>query len=215
MSLKADIAAAVKKHGVPRDTGPAKKNYTEKMSVAICFAVAAELRRLGLAKVKAPTGTDKQFMGGYGTKGVDVYLSDEKHGLMLSSGTKGVVFSVSKNLKNRYRDMAVEALELHKRFVFAVCGHLLFLGASEAGGANKAFGTVLNEAVTLLDGISGRERVDEAPEIYEEMGILLFDPGKPSTVDLAPKRVPVELQAATYCKRMVQRFKKRNPFYFK
>ncbi len=54
-------------------------------------------------------------MGGYGTKGVDVYLSDEKHGLLLTSGVKGPVFDPRKNLKNRYRDMVMEALELHRR----------------------------------------------------------------------------------------------------
>ncbi|MCC7495766.1 MAG: hypothetical protein IT204_25670 [Fimbriimonadaceae bacterium] len=40
-------------------------------------------------------------MGGYGTKGVDSYLVDEKHGLLLSAGTKGLLFDVRKSLKNR------------------------------------------------------------------------------------------------------------------
>jgi hypothetical protein len=42
-------------------------------------------------------------MGGYGPKGVDVYLADERHGPLLTSGVMGLVFDPRKNLKNRYR----------------------------------------------------------------------------------------------------------------
>jgi hypothetical protein len=175
--------------------------------------VAAQLRELGLAGARAPQGRDKQFMGGYGTKGVDVYLSDEKHGLLLTSGIKGIMFDVPKNLKNRYRDIVMEALELHKRFPYAVCGHLLFLSASEAARPSKAFGTVLGEAVALLSGITGRVRPDEAPEVYEGIGVLLFQPGEPESVNLSPDGVPTDLQANSYCQRLVDSFRVRNPFY--
>jgi len=190
-----------------------KKNYTEALSHAVTAAVAEEFRRAGLRGVKAPQGRDKQFMGGYGTKGVDAYLADEKHGLLLSSGTKGILYDVPKNLKNRYRDMVMEALELHKRFPYAVCGHLLFLGKSEAGRPSKSFGTVLGEAVALLGGISGRNRPDEPPELYEVVGIVLLEPGEPESLDLYPPGVPEDLQGGRYVDRMVRRFRVRNPFY--
>ena len=90
-------------------------------------------------------------MGGYGTKGVDAYVSDEKHGLLLSSGTKGILFDVRKNLKNRYRDVVMEALELHKRFPYAVCGHLFFLGRDDAMERSIAFGTVLAACRTKFE----------------------------------------------------------------
>lgn len=190
-----------------------RKNYTEQVSQALSELMAAELARLGLVGARAPRGRDKQFMGGYGTKGVDVYLSDEKHGLLMASGTKGILYDVPKNLKNRYRDMVMEALELHRRFPYAVCGHLLFLGRSEAARPSRAFGSVLAEAVVLLSGISGRKRPDEAPEVYETMGILLLDPGDPSSLDLAPPAVPEALRAATYPQRLVESFRRRNPFF--
>jgi hypothetical protein len=109
--------------------------------------------------------------------------------------------------------MVMEALELHKRFPYAVCGHLLFLSASEAMRPNKAFGNVLGEAVALLTNISGRLRPDEPPEIYEAMGILLFEPGSGVAVDLAPQGIPEDLMAATYCERLVKAFQRRNPFF--
>lgn len=119
MSLREQVVAAVKSVTPPgRDaSGGDKKNYTEALSHRISEIVADELKTQGLTNIRAPgKGRDKQFMGGYGTKGVDVYLSDEKHGLILTSGVKGLVYDARKNLKNRYRDMAIEALELHKRF---------------------------------------------------------------------------------------------------
>ncbi len=208
-----DAVSAVSAPG-PNAVGADKKNYTEVLSHRISTAVAAELRSKGLAKVCAPgRGPDKQFMGGYGTKGVDVYLSDEKHGLLLTSGVKGLVFDPGKNLKNRYRDMVMEALELHKRFPYAVCGHLLFLGKSESLGSGSKFGTYLGEAVALLSTISERQRPEDAPELYETMGILLLDPGEPDSVELKPPGVPTELCAATYCDRLVRIFQSRNPFY--
>ena len=100
------LSEAVADIGPPGASGGEKKNYTEKISAALTTLVAARLRELGLREARAPQrGRDKQFMGGYGTKGVDAYVSDEKHGLLLSSGTKGILFDVRKNLKNRYRDM--------------------------------------------------------------------------------------------------------------
>lgn len=191
-----------------------KKNYTEALSHQISRLLAQELRDLGLNGTLAPTGgRDKSFMGGYGTKGVDVYLSDEKHGLLLTSGVKGLVFDPRKNLKNRYRDMVMEALELHRRFPFAVCGHLFFLGKTESARSSKKFGTVLGEAGVLMSGISYRRLPTDAPELYEEIGIVLFDPGNPESVDFAPAEVPTSLHATTYAARLVDAFNRRNPFY--
>lgn len=191
----------------------AKKNYTERVSHDLTEVVAQELRDLGLSGVRAPKGRDKQFMGGYGTKGVDAYLADERHGLLLTSGTKGILFDVRKNLKNRYRDIVMEALELHKRFPYAVCGHLLFLGQSDVARPSRNFGTVLGEAVALMSAIVGRQRPDEAAEVYEVLGILTLEPGDPGSLDLAPAGVPPHLCALGYCERLAERFRLRNPFY--
>lgn len=214
MDLRSELSKVVSAVRAPAASasGAEKKNYTERLSQELTELIARRLQDLGLPKVRAPHGRDKQFMGGYGTKGVDVYLSDEKHGLLLTSGTKGIVFDVKKNLKNRYRDMVMEALELHKRFPYAVCGHLLFLGQQESARISHAFGTVLGEAQALLAGITGRARPDEAPEVYEAMGILLIEPGKPGSVDLHPSGVPDHLSASTYCERLVETFRRRNPF---
>lgn len=215
MLLKDEFSKALAKIPAAGDSGADRKNYTEKASAAFTGLIAARLRNLGLRGARAPErGPDKQFMGGYGTKGVDVYLSDEKHGLLLSSGTKGLLFDVRKNLKNRYRDMVMETLELHKRFPYAVCGHLLFLGRDDAMKSSNAFGTVLGEAVALLKGITGRIRPDDSAELYEVMGILLLEPGDPSSVDLRPKGVPDHLTAEAYCERLVDAFRQRNPFLF-
>ena len=198
----------------PRASGPDKKNYTEKLSRAMSTVVAAELRELGLVNARYPErGPDKQFMGGYGTKGVDVFLADDKHGLLLTSGTKGLLYDPRKNLKNRYRDMVMEALELHKRFPFAVCGHLFFLGKREAYLPSKRFGTVIGEAVALLSMINDRERPEDAPELYETMGILVLEPGDASSMELSPSGVPPDLAAAGYLERLVAIFYRRNPFY--
>ena len=151
-------------------------------------------------------------MGGYGTKGVDVYLSDEKHGLLLTSGVKGLVFDPRKNLKNRYRDMVMEALELHRRFPYAVCGHLFFLGKSESARPSKKFGTVLGEAAVLMSGISDRRLPTDAPELYEAMGIMMFNQGDPESLDMAPGEVAPSLHAATYARRLADAFNRRNPF---
>lgn len=216
MTLRAEIQAALRTLEAPPSgaSGPTKKNYTEKLSHLIAATVAEELRTLGLTHVRAPVGGhDRQFMGGYGTKGVDVYLSDEKHGLLLTSGVKGLVFDPRKNLKNRYRDMVMEALELHKRFPYAVCGHLFFLGHTEAHYGSKRFGNVLGEAISLLSLISGRHRPDEPPELYETMGILLLESGDPESVDISPQQVPEELRAEAYCQRLWRHFTARNPFY--
>lgn len=211
-----DIRRAVT--AVPWDIGKSsrveKKNHTERLSHSFSRIIAEHLRHAGLGGVKAALGgPDKSFMGGYGPKGVDVYLSDEKHGLLLTSGVKGLLFDPAKNLKNRYRDMVMEALELHKRFPYAVCGHLFFIGKSESSRRSRKFGTVLGEAVALLQNIAGRSRPDEPPELYEAIGIMVMDPGDPESVDLAPRLVPEHLHAVTYCERLVEIFHRRNPFF--
>ncbi len=71
----------------------------------------------------------------------------------------------------------------------------------------------LGEAAALLGGISGRRRPEDAPELYEVVGVVLFDPGEPSSLDLFPEGVPTELQGGHYVRQMVERFRLRNPFY--
>lgn len=211
----AGLADMVRNRERPIDgaLGGIKKNYTEALSHSIARLLARELNGMGLTGTTAPSGRDKSFMGGYGPKGVDVYLSDEKHGLLLTSGVKGLVFDPRKNLKNRYRDMVMEALELHRRFPYAVCGHFFFLGKTASACSSKKFGTVLGEAAVLLSGIAKRRLPTDAPELYEEIGILLLDPGDADSLDLAPQSVPPELHAATYPQRLVDAFNRRNPFY--
>lgn len=78
MSLETSVAEALRSLPAPPAdaAGAAKKNYTEALSHRISTALAGELRAKGLAGARAPgQGHDKQFMGGYGSKGVDVYLS--------------------------------------------------------------------------------------------------------------------------------------------
>ena len=216
MSLQTRIIEVVSSVNPPPDDAPGgqKKNYTEAISHRISQAIAAELEDRGLKGVRSPgKGRDKQFMGGYGTKGVDAYLSDEKHGLLLTSGVKGLIYDPRKNLKNRYRDMVMEALELHKRFPYAICGHLFFLGKTESQASSKRFGTVLGEAVALLSLISGRRRPEDSPELYETMGIVLLDPGRPESIELSAPDIPDALHAEGYCDRLVELFHGRNPFY--
>jgi hypothetical protein len=211
-----ELATLIRGRERPPDdaSGGDKKNYTEALSHGISRILAAELRTLGLADALAPeSGRDRSFMGGYGPKGVDVYLSDEKHGLLLTSGVKGLVFDPRKNLKNRYRDMVMEALELHRRFPYAVCGHLFFLGKTESALPSKKFGTVLGEAGILMSGIAQRRLPTDAPELYEEIGVVLFDPGGADSLDLAPASLPAELHAINYPQRLFDAFNRRNPFY--
>ena len=64
------------------------------------------------------------------------------------------------------------------------------------------------------DAPGGRKKnYTEAPELYEEMGIVLFDPEDPDSLNLAPENVPATLHADTYAKRLVGAFNRRNPFY--
>ncbi len=57
----------------------------------IAAVIVNEMRTLGPAGIRCPrSGRDKQFMGGYRANGVDTY-SDEEHGLILSSGVKGLL----------------------------------------------------------------------------------------------------------------------------
>jgi len=215
MDLRSRLVQIVQDEKPPAQdaSGAEKKNYTEKLSHAISRALAEQLKDCGLARIRSsPPGGGTQFMGGYGTKGVDVYLSDEKHGLILTSGVKGLLFDIRKNLKNRYRDKVMEALELHKRFPYAVCGHLLFLGKSEAFKKSQRFGNVLAEAVALLDLITGRRRPEDAAELYEAMGIVLLEPGDPQSIDMAPREVPEQLRADGYCERLIRLLRRRNPF---
>ena len=215
MPLEERMKELIRKTDPPStDEQAGKKNYTERLSHRFSDLIADEIRTMGLPDTKAPgSGHDRQFMGGYGTKGVDVFLSDEKHGLLLTSGVKGLLFDPRKNLKNRYRDMAMEALELHKRFPYAICGHFFFMGRDEVMLPSRRFGTVLGEAVALLSLISGRNRPDDVPEIYETIGIALFNPGEPESLDTSAESIPENLHAANYCDRLVRAFNARNPFY--
>jgi len=211
-----DIQQAVAACGVPlSDTasGAERKNYTEKLSHALSAACLSEFKRVGLSAAQMPSrGRDKQFMGGLGPKGVDIYVADEKHGLLLSSGTKGLMFDVRKNLLNRFRDMVAESLELHMRFPYAVCGHVFFVDAEACRTPARLHGTVLRRIVMLLDGVSGRRLPADPPEVYEHIALLLVNP-REGTVEIQPADVPESLQFCSYSERMLRSFEQRNPFY--
>jgi hypothetical protein len=70
MSLKDEIARIVADtESVSDDSdGGEKKNYTELLSNKITSLIAKRFQEQGLSAVRAPSGRDKQFMGGYGTK---------------------------------------------------------------------------------------------------------------------------------------------------
>ncbi len=158
-------------------SGSLRKNYTEKVSHAFSRVCAVEFRTDGLTRAQGTgAGRDKQFMGGLGPKGVDVYVADEKHGLLLSSGTKGILFDVRKNLLNRFRDLVTEALELHMRFPYAVCGHVLFVDAQARSTEARLHGTVLRRIVVLLEGVSGRRAPADPNEIYEQLALVPVNP---------------------------------------
>lgn len=193
--------------------GKDKKNYTERLSHAYSEVFAAEFRRAGLSEARVPErGRDRQFMGGLGPKGVDVYVADEKHGLLLSAGAKGLLHDVRKNLLNRFRDMVAEALELHMRFPYAVCGHVLFIDAEARALPTASGGTVLQRVVTLLEGASGRRVPADPPQVYEHLALLLLSPADGS-VETQPDDVPALLHYTSYFDRMRQTFVQRNPFY--
>jgi len=151
-------------------------------------------------------------MGGLGPKGVDVYVANEKHGLILSSGTKGLVYDVRKNLLNRFRDIVAESLELHMRFPYAVCGHVFFVDAAARDVASRLHGTVLNRIATLLQGIEGRRSPADPPETYEQLSLapLILAEGR---IEMQPPDLPDTLHLHTYCDRMLVAFGQRNPFY--
>jgi hypothetical protein len=210
------IEAALSSCGAPpaADAGGAdKKNYTERLSHALSQVCLAEFVSAGVTAARLPTrGRDKQFMGGLGPKGVDLYVADEKHGLLLSSGTKGLMYDVRKNLLNRFRDMVAEALELHMRFPYAVCGHVLFIDSSARETPARLHGTVLQRIVVLLDGIASRRVPADPPELYEQVSLLLLFPSR-GTAEIAPSDVPESLHFRTYFDRMLRSFEQRNPFY--
>lgn len=64
-----------------------------------------------------------------------------------------------------------------------------------------------------MSNIAKRQLPTDAPELYEEIGIALFDPGDADSLDLAPACLPTELHANNYPQRLLDSFNRRNPFY--
>jgi len=194
-------------------TGSERKNYTERLSHLLSAACLSELHRVGLSAARLPArGKDKQFMGGLGPKGVDVFVADERHDPLLSSGTKGLMFDVRKNLLNRFRDMVAESLELHMRFPYAVCGHVFFIHSDARNTPARLHGTVLQRITTLLEGVTGRRLPADPPELYEHIALLLLDPSQ-CMAEVDPPDIPELLRFCTYPERMLRSFEQRNPFY--
>lgn len=88
-----------------------------------------------------------------------------------------------------------------------------FPSRTESVLPSKKFGTVLGEAAVLTSRIANRRLPTDAPELYVEIGIALFDPGDADSLDLAPKWVPPEMHAATHPQRLVNTSNRRNPLY--
>lgn len=122
--------------------------------------------------------------------------------------TEALSHRVSDILADELRTLGLTGVEFH-----AKGRDKQFMGRDEALREEKKFGSVLAKATALFTSITGRERPEDAPELYETAGILLIQPGDPDSVDLAPQGVPKELQAEGYCQRLVDTFRVRNPFF--
>jgi hypothetical protein len=119
----------------PGDTAnrETKKRYSEQVSRVVALAIAAELRRRGLAGARpteggldSKSGAERRMAGGIGAKKVDVTWSTEETGLLVAFSIKSINFRDSKtnnfqkNLTNRRGDLLFESITLHRRFPYSV-----------------------------------------------------------------------------------------------
>ncbi|MBI3979648.1 MAG: hypothetical protein HY331_15820 [Chloroflexi bacterium] len=167
---------------IPLDTASqtAKKRYSELLSKALAFEVAAGLRDTGFRNVKPLRGQpgEKEFQGGLGPKRVDVSYADERHGLLLAVSIKTIcVRPYGKNLKNRFGDLCTEAITLHMRFPYSVVCALFAMpeDADQDTTPQRRIST-FQQAGMLMGTISGRADYAAAGEKFEDVTMMLFRP---------------------------------------
>lgn len=209
---------------IPSDSFPSdsKKRYSEVLSKFLAEEIADGLRSSGFPTVKPDRDGvgEKAFYGGLGSKKVDVSYSDERHGLMLAVSVKTICAPpFGKNLKNRFGDMCTEAITLHMRFPYSVvCGLFAFpVSADEDISKGRPIST-FRRATRLFATISGRREHTDAPEKFENVTMMLFQPADGSStspwIKLIDSETEVELSEEEYFGRLGKMFSVRNPHMF-
>lgn len=172
----------------PSAAARAKGNYSERMSAALAYALAEELRTLGLADARpAPvgvlggSGAERRMAGGIGAKKVDVSWSTESSGLLFGMSIKTINFRDSatgnfqKNLTNRRGDMLFEAVTLHRRFPYAVLFGLLCLDAQAEHDETGRRKSTFSNTHPRLRLFTGRNDPAGRDEQFERFFVALVD----------------------------------------
>lgn len=196
-----------------------KKRYSELLSAALAYEVAAGLRAVGFPHVKPARGGpgEKEFQGGLGPKRVDVSYADERNGLLLGVSIKSIsVQPYGKNLKNRFGDLCTEAISLHMRFPYGVvCALFAMPEDANSDTTPQRRISTFQRAGMLLATISGRADHAAAAEKFEDVTLLLFRPqrvegGKP-WVRLYLSAGMQEVAEGAYFLRLRDLYNVRNP----
>lgn len=158
----------------------AKKAYAERLSRALAEEIAAGMREIGFPTAKPQRGEpgEKEFLGGLGTKKVDVSYSDERQGLIQAVTVKTICFPpFGKNLKNRFGDLCTESITLHMRFPYAtVCMFFAFPDIADADQSERRKVSTFRRAMKLLATVGGRSGYTDAGEKFESVALMLFEP---------------------------------------
>ncbi len=174
----------------PPDSAPAptKKNYNQRLSDEVAFALADELRARGMVETRpspsgapGPRGSERRLAGGIGAKKVDVSWATEESGLVFAISVKSIMFrdgasgNFQKNLTNRRGDMLVEAVTLHRRFPYAVLAAFFVLdAAAEHDGTGRRKSTFEN-AFARLRLFTRRPDPAGREEQFERFFLALVD----------------------------------------
>ena len=165
-----------------------KRAYSEAVSRVVALAVAAELRRAGLAGAR-PTeaglddrsGAERRMAGGIGAKKVDVTWSTEEAGLLLAFSVKSINFkdkatkNYQKNLTNRRGDLLFESITLHRRFPYAVLIGLFFLDEEAQRDLTETRRSTFQNAHDRLLLFTGRSDPAGRDEQFEHLYIGLLN----------------------------------------
>jgi hypothetical protein len=166
----------------------AKKRYSERMSEALAYAFADELRHRGLADTRpAPdgsiggSGAERRLSGGIGAKKVDVSWSTEQAGLLLGMSIKTINFRDSKtgnfqkNVTNRRGDMLFEAITLHRRFPYAALVGVLCLDKQAVNDGTQKRKSTFENVHPRLRLFSDRKDPAGRDEQFEFFYVALVD----------------------------------------
>lgn len=170
---------------IPNDdsTQATKKAYAERLSRAFSEEIAAGMREIGFPYAKPQRGEpgEKEFLGGLGTKKVDVSYSDERQGLIQAVTVKTICFPpFGKNLKNRFGDLCTESITLHMRFPYAtVCMFFAFPDIADTDQSERRKVSTFRRAMKLLATVGGRSGYTDAGEKFESVVLMLFEPKRP------------------------------------